>query len=64
MLEANKSLAKEIARLEGVEKTLKTMLMKRERTIKEKDHEIESLQGENAALVTKVEKQRRQLDNW
>ena len=64
MLEANKSLAKEIARLEGVEKTLKTTLMKRERTIKEKDQEIESLQDENATLVTKVEKQRRQLDNW
>jgi cell division protein FtsB len=64
MLEANKSLAKEIARLEGVEKTLKTTLMKRERTIKEKDRAFESLQDENAALVAKVEKQKRQLDNW
>lgn len=64
MLEANKSLAKEIARLEGVEKQLKTTLQKHERAIKGKDRAMAGLQNENAELAATVEKQKLQLANW
>mmetsp|Transcript_52516 Transcript_52516/g.105248 ORF Transcript_52516/g.105248 Transcript_52516/m.105248 type:complete len:107 (-) Transcript_52516:130-450(-) len=64
MLQANKSLARQVADLENERKVLKQTVLQREKTIAKGIQANELLQHQNRNLEGQLEKQKTQLVDW